>query len=194
MTSVASFRRAPVLADLVPGTRLRDVALVLAGTVFVTLAGWVAVPLPFTPVPVSLATFAVLLTGAALGPARAAASILVYLAAGTAGAPMFAEFSSGWAFASYGYALGYLVAAVLVGELARRRADRSVLGTAALAVASTATIYAIGVPWLVVFLGVDLATGLTLGVVPFLVGDVIKAAAAALLLPGAWSIVRRVRQ
>lgn len=194
MTSVASFRRAPVLADLVPGARLRDVALVLAGTVFVTVAGWVAVPLPFTPVPVSLATFAVLLTGAALGPARAAASILVYLAAGTAGIPMFAEFGSGWAFASYGYVLGYLVAAVLVGKLARRRADRSVLGTAALAVASTATIYAVGVPWLIVFLGVDLATGLTLGVVPFLVGDVVKAAAAALLLPGSWSIVRRVRR
>ncbi|MGC5627177.1 biotin transporter BioY [Georgenia sp. Z1344] len=194
MTAVPFERRSPVLADLLPGARVRDVALVLAGTAFVTVAGWIAVPLPFTPVPVSLATFAVLVTGAALGPMRAAASIVLYVVAGTLGAPMFAEFGSGWASASYGYVLGYLVAAVLVGALARRRADRSVVGTAGLAVASTVTIYAVGVPWLMTFLDVDLATGLSLGVVPFLVGDVIKAAAAALVLPGAWTLVRRVRR
>lgn len=194
MTTVTTTRRHPVLADLAPGTVVRDVVLVLTGTAFVTLAGWVTVPLPFTPVPLSLATFAVLLTGAALGPSRAAASIGLYAVAGTLGAPLFADGASGWAFASYGYVLGYLLAAVLVGTLARRRADRSVLGTVALAALSTTTIYAVGLPWLMAFLDVDLATGLSMGVLPFLVGDAIKAAAAALLLPGAWALVARVRR
>lgn len=194
MTAVATARRSPVLADLLPGTRVRDVALVLTGAVFVMVAGWVTVPLPFTPVPLSLATFAVLLTGAALGPARAAASIGVFLAAGLLGAPVFAEFGSGWAFASFGYVLGYLVAVVVVGTLAERRADRTVLGTIGLALLSTTTIYAVGLPWLMAFLDVDLAAGLTMGVVPFLVGDAIKAAAADLLLPGAWALVTRVRR
>lgn len=192
MTAPATARRSAVLADLLPGAQVRNVALVLSGTLFVTVAGWIAIPLPFTPVPLSLATFAVLLTGAALGPARAAASIGLYLAAGVAGVPLFADFGSGVAFSSFGYIVGYLAAGIVVGELARRRADRSVLGTIGLALIGAVTVYAAGVPWLMGFLEVDLATALTLGVVPFLIGDAIKAVAAALLLPGTWAIVRRV--
>ena len=71
--SAVSPRSALVLADLVPGARVRDIALTLAGTAFITVAGYIAIPLPFTPVPLSLATFAVLLTGASLGPLRGSA-------------------------------------------------------------------------------------------------------------------------
>lgn len=182
---------APVLADLIPGTRRRDVVLVLAGTVFLIGAGQLAVPLWFTPIPLSLATFAVLLSGAALGPARAALSTLLYLVLGTAGAPIFASHASGWSFASFGYIVGYIPAAVVVGSLARRRADRSVLATAATIGIGSLIVYAIGVPWLVAFLDVDLATGLELGVYPFLVGDAVKTLAAALLLPATWRLLDR---
>ncbi len=189
--SATAVTASPVLADLLPGTRVRDAALVLGGTALVTIAGQIAIPLWFTPVPLSLATFAVLLTGATLGPVRAALSIALYIALGAAGAPMFADQGSGWAFASFGYILGFLPAAVIVGMLARRRADRSLLATVGMACLGSLIIYAAGLPWLMAFLNVDLATGLSLGVLPFLIGDLIKAVAAALLLPASWKLVGR---
>lgn len=192
--SVAPSRPALVLADLVPGARVRDIALTLAGTAFITVAGYIAIPLPFTPVPLSLATFAVLLTGAALGPARGATSALLYLVLGVVGVPLFAGGNAGWAFSSFGYIVGYVIAALLVGSLARRRADRTVLSTIGLAGLGSLTIYACGVPWLAGFVGVDLATAITLGVVPFLIGDAIKIVAMAGLLPGTWRLVDRAHR
>lgn len=192
--SVAPSRPALVLADLVPGARVRDVALTLAGTAFITVAGYIAIPLPFTPVPLSLATFAVLLTGAALGPARGATSALLYLVLGVVGVPLFAGGNAGWAFSSFGYIVGYVIAALLVGSLARRRADRTALSTIGLAGLGSLTIYACGVPWLAGFVGVDLATAITLGVVPFLIGDAIKIVAMAGLLPGTWRLVDRAHR
>ncbi len=187
---------APVLADLVPGRSLnlpvralRSAALAIGGTLFLAAVSQVAIPLPFTPVPISLGTAGVVLLGAGMGPRLGAASTLMYLIAGMAGAPIFAEQGSGWAFASFGYVIGYVPAAVIAGVLARRAADRSVWKTAALAGASTLAAYAVGVPWLMAFLGVDLATGMALGVFPFLIGDALKMIAAALLLPGAWKLV-----
>jgi biotin transport system substrate-specific component len=181
----------PVLADLIPGERVRDAVLVLAATAFLIVAGQIVIPLWFTPVPLSMATFAVLLSGAALGPVRAACSTLIYLLAGMAGAPIFASQASGWSFASFGYIVGFVPAAVVVGALARRRADRSVVTTFLTACLGSLIVYAFGLPWLIAFLDVDLATGLELGVTPFLTGDVIKALAASLLLPAAWKLVDR---
>ncbi|UNX53186.1 biotin transporter BioY [Georgenia sp. TF02-10] len=182
---------APVLADVLPRTRLRDAALVLGGTAFVAVVGQAEVPLPFTPVPLTLGTFGVLLVGAALGPVRAGLSLTLLVLLGVAGVPVFAGGGSGWALASFGYAVGYVPAGVLLGWLARRGADRSVWRTALGAVASTAVVYLVGVPWLMGFLGVGLGQALALGVVPFLVGDVVKAVAAAALLPGTWRLLGR---
>jgi biotin transport system substrate-specific component len=189
--TTTTFPARPVLADLIPGERVRDGVLVLAATAFLIAAGQIAIPLWFTPVPLSLATFAVLLSGAALGPVRAACSTLIYLLAGMAGAPIFASQASGWSFASFGYIVGFVPAAIVVGMLARRRADRSVVTTFLTACLGSLIIYAAGLPWLMAFLDVDLATGLELGVTPFLTGDVIKALAASLLLPAAWKLVDR---
>lgn len=186
MTALAT---APVLTDLVPARRARDVALVVSATALLTVAGQLAVPLPFTPVPLSLATFAVILTGAALGPARAAAATVLYLAFGLAGAPLFADGNAGWAFASFGYILGFVPAAVLVGWGARRRSDRRIPSMLLASAAASATIYLVGTAWLMAFLGVGVREGLALGVLPFLAGDVIKVAAAAVLLPSAWKAV-----
>ncbi|MDP3952296.1 biotin transporter BioY [Microbacterium sp.] len=192
MSTAAPSRHAfPVLADLIPGTRVRDVVLTLIGTAFITVAGYITIPLPFTPVPISLATFAVLLTGAALGPLRGSASAGLYLVLGLVGVPLFAHGASGWAFSSFGYIVGYVVAALFVGALARRRSDRSVWSTLGLAAVGSLTIYAFGVPWLAAFLGIDLVTAFTLGVLPFLVGDAVKIVAMSALLPLTWRVIDR---
>ncbi|WP_420111304.1 biotin transporter BioY [Pseudactinotalea sp.] len=191
MSIVAAQQPVPVLADLGTRSRARDAALVLGGTALIAGFSQLIVPLPFTPVPLSLSTFAVLLTGLALGPVRALLSTVLYLALGTAGLPIFAEQGSGWAFASYGYVIGYIAAAVLAGAAARRGADRSPLATIGAAVAATLAVYALGVPWLMASLQIGLPQALALGVVPFLIGDAIKAAAAALLLPGTWRLIER---
>jgi biotin transport system substrate-specific component len=186
--TVMTARRGHVLADLVPGGLLRDLALVAGSAAFVGLSAQVAIPLPFTPVPLSLQTFAVLLSAAALGPARAAAGMLLYLGAGMAGVPWFSQQTSGWGFPSFGYVIGFVLAAALVGVLARRGADRSVLGTAATMVAGNLVIYAVGVPYLAAALQVDLWQAIALGAVPFLIGDALKIVLAAGLLPAAWKL------
>lgn len=187
MTAITA-RRGHVLADLIPGGMVRDLALVVGSAAFVGLSAQVAIPLPFTPVPLSLQTFAVLLSAAALGPARAASAMLLYLGAGMAGVPWFSQQTSGWGFPSFGYIIGFALAAVLVGALARRGADRSVAGTAATMVAGNLVIYAVGVPYLAAAISVDVPQAIALGVVPFLVGDLLKIVLAAGLLPAAWRI------
>lgn len=174
--------RPVVLADVLPSSRVRDVALVAAYVVAIALSAQVALPLPFSPVPVTGQTFAVLLGAAALGPARAATGASLYLLAGVAGLPWFAA-SSG---ATVGYLVGFVLAAALVGRWARAGRDRSHRGVVGLMVAGNVAIYALGVAGLMVVAGMGLAPAVTAGVVPFVVGDAIKIAAAAALLPATW--------
>jgi biotin transport system substrate-specific component len=177
------------LADVVPGGLVRNVALVVGGTLFVALSALVQIPLPFTPVPISLQTFAVLLVGAALGSRRGAASMALYLVAGVAGVPWFAAHQSGWAFASFGYVVGFVAAGWLAGRLAEAGADRQVLKNTGLLVVGNVVVYAFGVTGLIASTGMGLGTAVAKGVAPFLVGDVIKIAVAAALLPAAWKLV-----
>ena len=186
--TVTTLSRRRVLADLVPGGLARDVALVAGVAMLTGLAAQIAVPLPFTPVPISLQTFTVLLAGAALGPMRAVAAMALYLVAGAAGVPWFSDTTAGWAFPSFGYVLGFVLAAALVGWLARRGADRSVPGTIGTMAAGNLVIYAVGVPYLAAALGVGLGEALMLGAVPFLIGDALKILLAAGLLPAAWHL------
>lgn len=186
MTTTVLRRR--VLADLVPGGAVRDVALVGGAAALTGLAAQAAVPLPFTPVPLSLQTLTVLLAAAALGPWRAGAAMGLYLVAGVAGIPWFSEQRAGIGFPSFGYVLGFVAAAAVVGWLARRGADRSILATALTMAVGNLVIYAIGVPYLALAINADLPTAIALGVVPFLVGDALKILLAAGLLPAAWRI------
>jgi biotin transport system substrate-specific component len=190
--TVIALPRKRVLADAIPGGLVRDAVLVLGGAAFVGLLAQLSIPLSFTPVPLTLGTFAVLLTGAALGPVRGALSIGIYMVAGMAGMPWFAGQSSGWGFPSFGYIIGFVLAGALVGWLASRGGDRTPLRTAGTMVLGNLVIYAVGVPYLMGATGMDLATGIEKGVVPFLIGDGIKIVIAAGLLPGAWKIVERV--
>ena len=185
--TVTAIARPRVLADLVPGGLVRDVTLVVGAAALTGLAAQVAVPLePFTPVPLSLQTLTVLLAGAALGPVRGVASMLLYLGVGAVGVPWFAQGNSGVGFVTLGYVLGFIVAAGIVGALARRGADRSVVGAAAVMVLGNLVIYAIGVPYLAVAAGIDLPAAIAAGAVPFILGDALKIVIAAGLLPTAW--------
>ncbi|WP_197677170.1 biotin transporter BioY [Friedmanniella luteola] len=181
------------LADVIPGGVARSIALVVGGAAFVGLTAQVFVPLPFSPVPLSLQTFSVLLVGAVLGSRRGVASMALYLLAGVAGVPWFAQHQSGWAFASFGYVVGFVIAAYLVGRLAERGADRTVPSSVGLMVLGNLAIYAVGVPGLVLITGMSLEKALLVGVVPFLVGDALKIALAAGLLPAAWKLVGQRR-
>jgi biotin transport system substrate-specific component len=181
------------LADVLPGGVARSVALVVGGAGLVGLAAQASVPLPFTPVPLSLSTLAVLLVGAALGSRRGAASMALYVLAGVAGVPWFSAHHTGWAFSSFGYVVGYVLAAWIVGRLAERGADRHVLRTAGVMVLGNLAIYAVGVPGLMLAAGLPLGRALLLGVVPFLLGDALKIVVAAGLLPAAWKLVGQRR-
>ncbi|MFF0432126.1 biotin transporter BioY [Streptomyces sp. NPDC004327] len=188
---VSSLRTGTVLADLIPASRVRDLALVAGGAVLTGLAAQLTVPVPGSPVPVSGQTFAALLVGTALGARRGFLSLGLYAVAGMAGLPWFAEASSGWAMPSFGYILGMLLAATVVGALARRGGDRSVLRTAGTMVLGSAIIYAVGVPYLALATGMTLGQAVAAGLVPFLIGDALKAALAMGALPAAWKLVGR---
>lgn len=187
----AAVARPAVLGDLVPGRLVRDVALVLGAAAFVGIAAQVSVPVPGTPVPVSGQTFAVLLSGAALGLNRSVISMALYALAGALGVPWFTQGASGWHFASYGYILGFVLAGAVVGALASRGGDRSPLRTVLTMTLGTVLIYAVGVPWLMAMTHSGFGAALSMGVRPFLIGDALKVLLAAGLLPGAWRLVRR---
>ena len=191
MTSIALGTRA-VIADAVPRFVARDAVLVLGAALLTALLAQLAVPVPGSPVPITGQTFAVLLTGAALGPLRGAAGQATYLALGLVGLPVYTGGASGVDVAfggSFGYLAGFVVAAFLVGALARRGVDRTV-GDVLLAFAvGSLTIYTLAVPWLMVRLDLPLTTAVDVGVVPFLLGDALKAALAAAVLPGAWRLL-----
>jgi biotin transport system substrate-specific component len=183
-----------VLADLVPGTLARDAVLVAGGAGLVGISALFSITIPqLSPVPFTLQTLAVLTVGAALGTARGLAALLLYLLAGMAGLPWFAGHASGWDFPSFGYLLGFVCAAGLVGELARRRADRHVVTTALLMLAGTAVIYLVGATWLAADLHLSAGEAWRVGVRPFLLTDVLKMAVAAVAFPGAWKLADRYR-
>ncbi|WP_306213163.1 biotin transporter BioY [Actinoplanes sp. RD1] len=193
MSQVATLRgpRAVVLADLIPGALARDVLLVAGGAGFVGLLAQVAVPIPGTPVPITGQTLGVLLIGAAFGWRRAAATIALYAIVGLAGVPWFSNGTSGYATASFGYIVGFFLAATAAGRLAERGADRTILKALPAMLVAEVIIYAVGLPWLAVAADLSFAETLSKGLVPFLLGDAVKAALAAGLLPAAWALTRR---
>lgn len=189
--AAVSSRPGQVLADLLPASRAKDAAFVLGGAALTGIAAQIAVPVPGSPVPVTGQTFAALLVGTALGARRGFLSLAVYALVGMAGMPWFAQAGSGVAAPSLGYVLGMLLAATVVGALARRGGDRSVLRTAGTMVLGSAIIYAVGVPYLAAATGMSLTQAVAAGLTPFLIGDALKAALAMGALPTAWKFLNR---
>ena len=174
-------------------TAAREAALVLAGAVAIALIGQIRLPLPFTPVPVTLGTLAVLGAGGLLGARRALASVALYAAAAALGAPVLAGWHSGMT-ASFGYVLGYGLAAVVAGAATAPRpapasgarrggaaAAAAVLRRAGLMVLASAVVYVPGLIWLKAATGAAWGATLAMGLAPFVVGDLLKSAVAALL-------------
>lgn len=169
---------------------LRDLLLILAGSLL--LAGLAQVSIPLQPVPITGQTFAVLLVGAALGSGRSAASMILYIVEGALGLPFFAGGASGLHVlvgATAGYLVGFIVAAYVIGLLAERGLERTVRTSFVPFLVGTLIIYLFGVTWLAVALG-SLSKAIVAGLLPFLIGDAIKLVAAALALPAAWKLVK----
>jgi biotin transport system substrate-specific component len=191
-TAVATARPGQVLADLLPASRVRDIALVLGGAALTGLAAQLAVPVPGSSVPVTGQTFAALLVGTSLGARRGFLSLALYALLGLAGVPWFATGTHG-AGASFGYIIGMLLASAAVGALARRGTDRSVLRMAGTMLLGEAIIYAIGVPYLALSLDLSTSAAIAAGLTPFLIGDALKAALAMGATPTAWKFVNKQR-
>ncbi len=192
MSSIAAPPR--TLVDvLLPRQRslVVDAALVVAFSAFVALTAQVAIPLG--PVPLTLQTLGVLFTGAVLGSKRGTLALLLYVAEGAIGLPVFAGGLSGIGVLigpTGGYLVGFIVAAGIVGLLAERGWDRRLVWAALAMVVGNLVIYALGVAWLSVILD-DLRTALVQGMLIFIIGDLIKIVVAALALPGGWALARR---
>ena len=188
-----------VYADIIrPAARIPRAVYtsILVGgfSLLVALSAQVAIPLPFTPVPVTLQTLMVLATGALLGSRRGAAAILLYIAEGAAGLPVFAMGRSGPAHLAGplgGYLLGFVAAAFLAGLVSERGWDRSGLRAFAGLMLADLAIYVPGLLWLGAFTGFSRV--LVQGALPFLVADVLKAALCASLLPAGWAFLAGTR-
>jgi biotin transport system substrate-specific component len=165
---------------------LSDAGLVIGFSLFTGLLAHVAIPLPFTPVPITGQTFAVLLCGALLGARLGTAAMLAYIVEGAIGLPVFALAPG---LASYGYLAGFVAAALLVGWLADRGWTKDLPHTIAAMLLGEVAIYAFGLPWLARF--VPPSQVLALGLFPFLIGDAIKLTMAAAVLPAGWRLSRR---
>lgn len=188
MSSLPITARRPVLADLVPGALAKDITLVAAGAALTGLAAQVMLPVPGSPVPMTGQTFAALLVGASLGWRRGAVSMALYLVVGALGMPWFNGGTSGLTGATAGYIVGFVLAGALVGALASRGGDRTPLRTIGTMALGNVVIYTVGVSWLMASASLDLGTALDKGVAPFLIGDALKVALAAGLLPAAWAL------
>lgn len=182
---------APALSRPSSGALLRQIALILAGSLAIAAAARVSIPLPFSPVPITLQTAAVVLVGATLGPTAGAAAVLAYLAEGAAGLPIFSNGQGGPAVLlgpTGGYLVGFVLSAFLAGWLVERGWGRGAMRPlVAFLVAGLAT-YLLGVPRLAAFVGAEQA--IPLGLLPFLPGDLVKMAAAAAVWAAGSRVVR----
>jgi biotin transport system substrate-specific component len=192
--------RGLTLADfLVPITlaerlspRVRHAALIVVGALFVAVCAQVYIPTQ--PVPFTGSTFGVLVAGGALGMRRGALALLLYLALGLVGLPVYAEGRSGVDVirgVTGGYLIGFVLAATVVGRLAELGWDRRLGGALAAMLLGEAVIYAVGLPWLKAVTGMSWNETVAAGLTPFLLWDGAKLLVAASLFPLGWWLVGR---
>ncbi len=198
MSIAMSSKTGRVLADrLFSRSISSSVALVVGGAALTALAAQISIPM--WPVPMTAQTLAVLLVGTVLGPVRGLASMALYVAAGIVGLPIFTHGATGlvyFAGPTGGYLIGFVGAAFLTGYLANRSWDRKIIRTIVSFLAGSAVIYTFGLTWLSFSLGQlgypnDLSATLAAGFLPFVIGDIVKAVAAGLLVPGTWKALNR---
>lgn len=200
MTSTASVAPRPVIVDrIVPRSVAMDIVLVVLGAALTAALAQVVIPM--WPVPITGLTLGVLLVGASLGMLRGVAAVGLYALVGLLGAPISAPTTDGghltgmaWLTApSFGYVVGSVLAAALVGWLAQLRWDRKIWKAVVAFLAGEIVIYAVGLPWLAAVTNGTPEQVIAWGLTPFLIGDAIKALIAGALLPAAWWGVRRAK-
>jgi biotin transport system substrate-specific component len=185
--------RRAVLADVIPGSRVRDVVLVVSGALLTALFAQISIKVPGSPVPITGQTLAVGLVGATLGMRRGMASLALYAVLGLF-LPFYADGDSGWDViwgASGGYIIGFIFAAGFIGWMAEHGADRSVPLAFLAFVGGQLLIFGFGLAGLKI--AVDESWGWTIhnGFTIFIFGGLVKAAIGAVVLPSAWGLVRR---
>jgi len=183
--------RSPLIEHIWPAKSLtRDVLLIVGTSLLLALSAQIAVPLPFSPVPVTTQTLVVLLAGAILGSRLGTLSVIMYLVEGMVGLPFFAKGGAGFAYfrgATGGYLVGFVLAAFIVGILVERGFGRNVSTTVLAMLLGNLVLYSTGVLWLQAILNISLSKACSLGVVPFILGDVYKLGVGSVLLPGLWN-------
>ena len=166
----------------------KNILLVLGGVAFLSIMSQVLIPLPYTPVPISLGTFGVTLMALLYGRKLGTATILSYVAAGSLGAPIFAGGKAGSLFSpTGGYILGYIAATIILGYLADRGVTKSYVKTILSLILSSAIILTLGS--LVLSLFVPGKNAFMIGVLPFLPGDKLNSTTVTLLLPTLWKFI-----
>jgi len=185
-------------ADSGVALRLKQAVLVVAGILLLAVAAKIKVPMWPSPVPVTLGTFAVLTIGAAYGPRLGLTTIFGYMLIGALGFDVFANSSAEVNGLTYmmggtgGYLVGYVLATLALGYGARMGWDRTVPGMAGAMLLGNALIYIPGLIWLGMLYGWDKPI-FEWGLTPFLIGDGMKLALAALLVPGLWKLIGNAR-
>jgi biotin transporter BioY len=175
------------------GVVARNAGLALIFSLLLALSAQVRIPLFNTPVPITGQTFVVLLAGALLGPRLGAATMVAYLLEGAAGLPFFQGGNGGLAYLlgpTGGYLIGYIPAAAIAGWFAERGLDRRFVTAVVMMIAAEAAIYGSGLAWLSYFVPAGKVLGM--GLLPFIVVDMIKILAAAAVLPTGWFLLSKI--
>jgi len=168
---------------------LYDAIVVICGSLILCLSAQVKVYLPISPVPITGQTFAVLMLAALLGSRLGVLAIIAYLMEGVAGLPVFVGGIglSALIGPTGGYLMGFVAVAYVVGKLAEMGWDRRVSTTILAMLAGEFVLYTFGVCWLAVM--TNIRTALVIGLYPFIVGDILKTALAAAVLPAGWKLL-----
>ena len=168
---------------------LKSIFFVLSGVIFLSITSQLIIPLYFTPVPISLGSFGVILIALLYGRKLGTATVLSYVVAGSLGAPIFAGFKAGSLFSpTGGYILGYIAAALILGFLSDKGIAKSYVKTFLSLLLASAVILVLGA--LVLILFVPSKNIFMIGVLPFLPGDMLKVVAATLLFPRLWKFIK----
>ena len=196
--SYLSLQPSPNLASIALGQRqeslIHNIFLLITASLLIAISAQIVIRLPFTPVPITGQTFAILLLGMALGAKRATLAVVAYLIEGAMGLPVFANFGGGLGYffgPTAGYLFGFIPAAFVVGKLAEQGWDRNPITTALAMLIGNALIYIPGVLVLSIMLAKPISETLAFGFLPFLTGDLIKLVLAALIMPITWRLISK---
>jgi biotin transport system substrate-specific component len=187
---VALLTRSVQITTLAVRRIAAEIALVALGIAWVVALAQVVIPLPFTPVMLSLGTFGALSLGGAYGAKRSLITLSTYWALGIVGVPVFQGFKSGMSVTA-GYAFGFIIAAVIVGKISESAAQKSHLKTFAAWAIASAVILLLGAAWLTYSMHLTVQQGVLKGIIPFIIGDTIKAIVAAGIFPLGYKIVNK---